>query len=63
MGNKENSFKMLAGEELHKRSEGAIALGPLHTNRTTEIPKVSGRISKLNIFQSYLCSTHFKLAV
>jgi len=42
---------MLAGEELHRRSKGAIALGPAHTNRTTEMPKVSGRISKLNIFR------------
>jgi hypothetical protein len=40
---------MLAGEELHKRSKGAIALNPAHTNMTTEMPKVSGRISKLNI--------------
>jgi len=39
---------MLAGEELHKRSKSAIALGSAHTNRTTEMPKVSGRSSKLN---------------
>jgi len=44
---------MLAEEELHKRNKGAIALSPAHTNRTTEMPKVSGRRSKLNIFYSY----------
>jgi hypothetical protein len=47
---KENSFKVVAGEELHKRSKGAIDLSPAHTNSTTEMPKVSGRISKLNVF-------------
>jgi hypothetical protein len=41
---------MLGEVELHRRSKGAIALILTHTNRTTEMPKVSGRISKLNIF-------------
>lgn len=48
--NKENSFKMLVGEGMPKRSKVSIALSPAHTNTTTEMPKVSRSIGKLKIF-------------